>query len=90
MIILFEILKVIKTVLFHWVKVLELLVFTFEYKPKQYLFNGQFSNQYSWNSQSIEEIYRKGIPHAFTSSPNATALLEAGTDIDTFKAFGTF
>jgi len=54
-----------------------------EYKPKQYLFNGQFDLQYS--HKSCNEIVKKYIGkdyhfHTLRHS-NATALLESGTDL---------
>ena len=54
-----------------------------EYKPKQYLFNGQFDVQYS--HRSCNEIVKKYIGsdyhfHTLRHS-NATALLESGTDL---------
>lgn len=65
-------------------KILEILRLYFaEYKPKDYLFNGQFSNKYS--SRSCNEIVKKYLGkdyhfHLLRHS-NATALLEAGTDL---------
>ena len=58
------------------------LYFT-EYKPKEYLFNGQFDLQYS--HKSCNEIVKKYIGkdyhfHTLRHS-NATALLESGTDL---------
>jgi integrase/recombinase XerD len=54
-----------------------------EYKPKTYLFNGQFDLQYS--HKSCNEIVKKYIGkdyhfHTLRHS-NATALLESGTDL---------
>jgi site-specific recombinase XerD len=54
-----------------------------EYKPKEYLFNGQFGLQYS--HRSCNEIVKKylGADYHFhlLRHSNATALLESGTDI---------
>ena len=64
--------------------VLELLrIYYKEYKPKEYLFNGQNSNQYS--IKSTQTIYKKYIDDK-TSVHNLrhscfTNLLESGTDI---------
>lgn len=65
-------------------KVLELLrVYFLEYKPKEYLFNGQFSNQYS--DRSCNQIVKKYIGEDYhmhlLRHSNATALLESGTDL---------
>lgn len=65
-------------------KVLELLrCYYKEYKPKEYLFNGQNSTQYSIGS--CQKIYKKYIDsnssiHTLRHS-SATALLENGTDV---------
>jgi site-specific recombinase XerD len=65
-------------------KVLELLrIYYKEYKPKEYLFNGQNSNKYS--IKSIQTIYKKYIDDK-TSIHNLrhscfTNLLEAGTNL---------
>ena len=54
-----------------------------EYKPKIYLFNGQFSDQYS--STSCNKIVKRYIGNDYhfhtLRHSNATALLEAGTDL---------
>ena len=54
-----------------------------EYRPKEYLFNGQFSLQYS--STSCNAIVKKYLGREFhfhqLRHSNATALLESGTDI---------
>jgi len=65
-------------------KVLDLLRIYFkEYKPKEYLFNGQFSNQYS--DRSCNQIVKKYIGKEYhmhlLRHSNATALLEANTDL---------
>lgn len=65
-------------------KILELLrEYFIEYKPKEYLFNGQFTLKYSHTSCNAivkkylgEEYHFHQLRHS-----NATALLEAGTDI---------
>lgn len=53
------------------------------YKPKEYLFNGQFSLQYS--QTSCNQIVKKylGSDYHFHQlrHSNATALLESGTDL---------
>jgi site-specific recombinase XerD len=54
-----------------------------EYKPKEYLFNGQFGLQYS--PRSCNEIVKKYIGKEYhfhlLRHSQATALLEAGTDL---------
>ena len=65
-------------------KVLELLrIYYKQYKPKEYLFNGQNSDQYSIGS--CQKIYKKYIDnrssiHCLRHS-SATTLLENGTDV---------
>ena len=65
-------------------KVLDLLrVYFIEYQPKEYLFNGQFDLQYS--STSCNQLVKKYIGKEYhmhlLRHSNATALLEAGTDL---------
>lgn len=65
-------------------KVLELLrIYFTEYKPKEYLFNGQFTNQYS--DKSCNQIVKKYIGKQYhmhlLRHSNATALLENNTDL---------
>jgi site-specific recombinase XerD len=65
-------------------KVLEILREYFkEYKPKEYLFNGQFDLQYSHRScnQIVKQYLGKEYHFHQLRHSNATALLEAGTDI---------
>lgn len=54
-----------------------------EYKPKEYLYNGQFSLQYS--HRSCNEIVKKYLGNEFhfhlIRHSHATALLESGTDL---------
>lgn len=54
-----------------------------EYKPKEYLFNGQFDLQYSHNScnQIVKKYLGKEYHFHLLRHSNATALLEAGTDL---------
>lgn len=65
-------------------KILEILrdYFT-EYRPKQYLFNGQFDLQYSPRScnQIVKQYLGKEYHFHLLRHSNATALLEAGTDL---------
>jgi integrase/recombinase XerD len=65
-------------------KVLDLLrIYFTEYHPKVYLFNGQFDIQYS--STSCNQLVKKYIGKEYhmhlLRHSNATALLEAGTDL---------
>jgi len=65
-------------------KVLDLLrIYFIEYQPKQYLFNGQFDLLYS--STSCNQLVKKYIGKEYhmhlLRHSNATALLEAGTDL---------
>lgn len=65
-------------------KILQILRTYFsEYKPKEYLFNGQFSSQYSSTScnQIVKKYLGKEYHFHLLRHSNATALLEAGTDI---------
>lgn len=65
-------------------KILEILREYFkEYKPKQYLFNGQFDVQYSHRScnQIVKQYLGKEFHFHQLRHSNATALLEAGTDL---------
>ncbi len=65
-------------------KILEILREYFkEYKPKEYLFNGQFDLQYSHRScnQIVKQYLGKEYHFHLLRHSNATALLEAGTDI---------
>ena len=65
-------------------KVLEILREYFkEYKPKEYLFNGQFELKYSHRScnQIVKQYLGKEYHFHQLRHSNATALLESGTDL---------
>lgn len=65
-------------------KVLEILRTYFkQYKPKEYLFNGQFDLKYSPTScnQIVKKYLGKEYHFHLLRHSNATALLEAGTDL---------
>lgn len=65
-------------------KILEILREYFkEYKPKQYLFNGQFELKYSHRScnQIVKQYLGKEYHFHQLRHSNATALLESGTDL---------
>lgn len=65
-------------------KILEILREYFkEYNPKEYLFNGQFDLQYSHRScnQIVKKYLGKEYHFHQLRHSNATALLEAGTDL---------
>lgn len=65
-------------------KILDILRNYFkEYKPKEYLFNGQFDLQYSSTScnQIVKKYLGKQYHFHLLRHSNATALLEAGTDL---------
>jgi len=65
-------------------KILEILrIYFLEYKPKVYLFNGQFELYYSHKScnEIVKKYLGKDYHFHLLRHSNATALLEAGTDI---------
>ncbi len=65
-------------------KILEILREYFkEYKPKEYLFNGQFELKYSHRScnQIVKQYLGKEYHFHQLRHSNATALLESGTDL---------
>lgn len=65
-------------------KVLEILrEYFLEYHPKEFLFNGQFDLQYSHTScnQIVKKYLGKEFHFHLLRHSNATALLEAGTDL---------
>lgn len=65
-------------------KILEILrIYFTEYRPKEYLFNGQFDLQYSPTScnQIVKKYLGKEYHFHLLRHSNATALLEAGTDL---------
>jgi integrase/recombinase XerD len=60
-----------------------LRMYFLEYKPKEYLFNGQFDLQYSHTScnKIVKKYLGKEYHFHLLRHSNATALLEAGTDL---------
>ncbi|MFV8336453.1 tyrosine-type recombinase/integrase [Flavobacterium sp. RSP29] len=65
-------------------KILEILrIYFAEYHPKEFLFNGQFDLQYSHTScnQIVKKYLGKEYHFHLLRHSNATALLEAGTDL---------
>lgn len=66
------------------VKILEILrIYFTQYKPKEFLFNGQFDLRYSHTScnQIVKKYLGKDYHFHLLRHSNATALLEAGTDL---------
>ncbi|MGZ9736517.1 tyrosine-type recombinase/integrase [Flavobacterium sp. GNP002] len=65
-------------------KILDILrIYFCEYKPKEFLFNGQFDLRYSHTScnQIVKKYLGKDYHFHLLRHSNATALLEAGTDL---------
>lgn len=65
-------------------KILKILrIYFLEYKPTEYLFNGQFTSQYSHTSCNaiVKRYLGKEYHFHLLRHSNATALLEAGTDL---------
>lgn len=65
-------------------KILEILrIYFTDYKPKEFLFNGQFDLRYSHTScnQIVKKYLGKEFHFHLLRHSNATALLEAGTDL---------
>ncbi|MBC7847242.1 MAG: tyrosine-type recombinase/integrase [Flavobacterium sp.] len=65
-------------------KILEILrIYFTEYHPKEFLFNGQFDLRYSHTScnQIVKKYLGKDYHFHLLRHSNATALLEAGTDL---------
>ncbi len=65
-------------------KILEILrIYFAEYQPKEFLFNGQFELHYSHTScnQIVKKYLGKEYHFHLLRHSNATALLEAGTDL---------
>jgi len=65
-------------------KILAILrIYFTDYKPKEFLFNGQFDLQYSHTScnQIVKKYLGKEYHFHLLRHSNATALLEAGTDL---------
>lgn len=65
-------------------KILDILrIYFSEYKPKEFLFNGQFELRYSHTSCNniVKKYLGKDYDFHLLRHSNATALLEAGTDL---------